>query len=354
MRCLPSPVRRAFTLIELLVVIAIIAILIGLLLPAVQKVREAAARSKCQNNLKQIGIGTHNYESSNGAFPYATKMDVLDAYNWSHLLLPFVEQQGLYNIYTNINGPITLSGDCPGGHGFGAAFQTARNTIIPYFTCPSDRKHVLNEAASTYYSRQRSNYRACAGNGDLYGNNPTGAPGGYVAGRGVFTATACQLFGTSNPPRQSIIPTIVDGTSNTIAYAECLRQAVDAWGTISDVTIGNMGAAFFSTFNTPNSTVADRPWGPCPAPQGDTGYKAPCSSLGGPQRPTGGFIPNQAAGTGCSNQATAHAAARSNHTGGVNVCMADGSVRFIPNSVSATTWRALGTINGGEVLANDW
>jgi prepilin-type N-terminal cleavage/methylation domain-containing protein/prepilin-type processing-associated H-X9-DG protein len=345
----PSPARRAFTLIELLVVIAIIAILIGLLVPAVQKVREAAARAMCANNVKQIALAAHTYESAHRALPYATKADVLDAYNWSHLVLPYLEQQAVYAIYTDLNGTITQTGDWPGAHGFGAGYQTARTTVIPTFQCPSDRPHVMNEDANTYYRRARANYRACAGSGDLYGNTPTGAPAGYVSGIGIFSVNQGQIFGTSNPPRQTKLSQIKDGTSNTLMFAECLRQAVDAWGTISDITIGNMGAAFFSTFNTPNSSNADRPWGPCPQTGSrDPGYRPPCTSLGGPNRPTAN--PPQSA----NNQRTAHAAARGPHTGGVNVALADGSVRFVADDVSATTWRALGTMNLGEVVGSDY
>src|SRR5262245_49332256 len=119
--------HRAFTLIELLVVIAIIAILIALLVPAVQKVREAAAHARCSNNLKQVALGVHSYESAYKKFPYATKADVLDAYNWSHLVLPFIDQQQVYAIYTDIDaGTINQTGDWPGAHGFGANFQQAR------------------------------------------------------------------------------------------------------------------------------------------------------------------------------------------------------------------------------------
>lgn len=357
MRYSASPNRRGFTLIELLVVIAIIAILIALLVPAVQKVREAAARSQCQNNLKQVALGVHSYESAHKKFPYATKADVLDAYNWSHLVLPFIDQQQVYAIYTNIDVGVinTAAGqDWANAHGFGAPFQTARVAVIPAYICPSDRPPVINENGSTYYRRSRANYRGCSGNGDLYGNLPNGSPAAYISGRGIFSVTQGQIFGV---PSAAVWHTkmshITDGTTNTIMLGECLRQCTDAWGTISDITIGNMGAAFFSTFNTPNTSSPDRPWGPCPYPgQGDNDYntnnRAPCSSLGGPNRPTA--TPPQSA----NNQRTAHAAARSAHPGGAMVALGDASCRFVSTSITVATWRALGTMAGGEVVSGDW
>jgi prepilin-type N-terminal cleavage/methylation domain-containing protein len=342
----------AFTLIELLVVIAIIALLMALLLPALQKVREAGNKSKCGANLNQIALAANSYENDNGGFPYATKADVLDAYNWSHLLLPYLDNKPVYAIYTTIGGPITQTTDWPGAQGFGngateeAQFQVARNTPITVFICPSDRKPVLNEAGSRKYSRQRGNYRGCAGSGDLYGALPAGGTG-YTPGRGIYSVNRGQIFGTAAAPLQTTATELTngDGVSTTMMFSECLRQTTDAWGTISDITIGNMGAAFFSTFTTPNSSTADRPWGPCPGPQGDTGYLAPCSSLGGPNRPPGAHN---------NNQRTAFATARSAHNGGVNIVMADRTVIFVKNSVSVGTWRALGTKGLNDIPGTDY
>jgi len=234
--------------------------------------------------------------------------------------------------------------DWPGAHGFGsnAPYPQARTTVLQAQQCPSDRKHVMNEVGNTYYARARGNYRACAGSGDLYGNAPAGAPNGYVSGIGAFGVRQGQVFGGGGAAvLYCRLSEITDGSSNTVALSESLKDCIDVWSTINDVSLGNMGGTFYSHFNTPNSTVADRPWGPCPVPQGDGGYKAPCTSLGGPNRPTG---------NSANNQRQAHAAARSFHPSGVVVALADGSARFVSNNISAATWRALGTKDLGDPL----
>jgi len=337
----------AFTLVELLVVIAIIGVLVALLLPAVQSARESSRRTRCQNNLKQWALAALNHESAFAKFPYGNKADVLDSYTWMHLSLPYIEQQPLFEMFQNLSSPVQQIGpDWPGAHAFGsnAPYPQARTAVLQPQQCPSDRKHVMNESTNTYYARSRGNYRACAGSGDLYGNLPAGALTGYISGLGVFGVRQGQIFGGGGAPvLYCTMAQITDGSSNTIAFSESLKDCIDIWSTINDVSLGNMGGTFYSHFNTPNSTVADRPWGPCPVPQGDKGYKGPCTSLGGPNRPTGNHN---------NNQRTAHAAARSFHPSGVNVAFADGASRFVSNNISAATWRALGTKDLADALGD--
>src|SRR5438128_1473994 len=155
-RILPMtlPVRRhAFTLIELLVVIAIIAILIALLVPAVQKVREAAARAQCQNNLKQLALGCHNYHDTKKQFPYGRKFDNWDTYTWSELILPYIEQGNVYNGYAfiNLNDWQQVYPGPNGPIGNNALQRQSRHSVIATFLCPSDIGPNTNELGTTDY-----------------------------------------------------------------------------------------------------------------------------------------------------------------------------------------------------------
>src|SRR5437868_4825315 len=128
---------RAFTLIELLVVIAIIGVLVGLLLPAVQKVREAANRMSCQNNLKQITLASHTYHDANGSFPCGRKFDQDQSFTWYHLILPYMEQQNLYNLFTLLNVPKAILDHGPD---YGLPADTdypGRSVAVKTFFCPS-------------------------------------------------------------------------------------------------------------------------------------------------------------------------------------------------------------------------
>ena len=342
------PFPRGFTLIELLVVIAIIAVLIALLLPAVQAAREAARRSQCTNNMKQLGIAMHNFHDTYGAFPYARKVDQWNAYTIYENILPFVEQGNIYNGYVSSGLNSTACPDISTNYQINSSVRTA---IVSTFFCPSDTGPVLDEAPSLQWMRTRGNYRGCVGPGDMYNNYPNPpATAPKTLPPGFFQVIPAQSYdtNTTNPtpkPFQAKFSDITDGTSNTVMLAEGLNATVTGpWpGPMGDLQLGNMGAAMFSNYTTPNSSSADQIWGPCPRDNGvDLQYpaSAPCISLGG-QR------------SNSSDSVNAFAASRSKHPGGVNAGMADGSVRFIKNTINTSVWWALGTRGGGEVLSSD-
>jgi prepilin-type N-terminal cleavage/methylation domain-containing protein len=334
--------RPAFTLIELLVVIAIIAILIALLVPAVQKVREAAARTQCTNNLKQMALACHAYHDANKRLPYGRRYDIWDTYTWTQLILPHIDQGPVYQGYWTLqSAPYVTNYPGPNGPiGDDVALRAARTAIIPVFNCPSNNGLVSNELGTLPYGFYRGSYRGCAGSGDMYGKSTDLTAGPW--GLGVFGVMPGQSTdaGAAVPNRKVTLVMITDGTSNTLLLTEGLMSNVmPGWGgPMGEIVYGNMGGALFTASLTPNSSSADRPIGPCPQDQGDGQYKAPCSSLGG----SAWWTPSASG---------AHAAARSSHVGGVNAALADATVRFFDNSIDIATWRGLGTMAGGETVS---
>lgn len=323
--------RTAFTLIELLVVIAIIAVLIGLLLPAVQKVREAAARAKCTNNLKQLALGLHNYESSYARLPYGWASESGGPFSekrpsdmawyhrrqcWFQEILPFIEQTALYNSYkADTTDYIFYIPDA------------IKAQIVPSQACPSDPS-APGKGAGGNANAFQSSYSVCAGGVTWTGTTPTQRDVAYGDAGGIFYVDS-----------KTKLTDITDGTSNTIMAGEGIirgRSTSGTWGELGGHWGGAPHGSYgFSTFQPPNTSVADRVYS--------------CKATTFPGAPNGAPCENGNAG-GLSGRWNF---VRSYHTGGANVAMGDASVRFVRDSVDLQTWRAAGTRAEG-VVASDF
>lgn len=324
---------------EVLVVTAVVAVLIALLVPAVQKVREMTVRAACQERLRQLAFALDHYRDANDTFPYGRRYDIWDSYTWTSHVLPYVGETSVYaGFWTMFTYP--YSTNYPGANGpIGdeGRLRAARHAILPVFYCPADVGPMGNELNTGPFGFYRNNYRGCSGTGDMYGK-PTDATGGPW-GIGVFGV----LQGQSDDPGASIrtlrtqSSDVVDGLSNTLLLSEGLVPTVTNWGgPLGETFYGNMGGGIFSSSLTPNSSAPDGVCGPCPRDCGDQYYRAPCQVA----CPAGWWTPSGLGG---------HSAARSNHFAGVNAAFADGSTRFVTNDVDLSVWRALGTRSGGEL-----
>ncbi len=328
--------RSAFTLVELLVVIAIIGILIALLLPAVQAAREAARRSQCVNNVKQVGLALHNFVSAHGSFPHGT-YNLIDDYNngtpppyngynerrcWMHDILPFLEEPALYE---SIDRYVRLQPNSTANSGPNCMSAPQRWQTVPALMCPSDPANPKVITCSnggpgpggTLMGSQgfSGNVVALAGN-DYF--NPTGAASSKSL-NGVF-------FAISTVRTRDI----TDGTSKTLLTSEIVlvtdtANQDDIRGRYHN---SRHGTTLFSTRLPPNSSNPDQMWF--------------CIS-GQPMAPVVFQDPGVPG---------VFLLARSYHPGGVNAGMADGSVRFVPDEIDPLLYKALGTRNGAETTTD--
>jgi prepilin-type N-terminal cleavage/methylation domain-containing protein len=398
--------RQAFTLVELLVVMAIIAILIGLLLPAVQKARESAARTQCTNNLKQIGLAATQYHDAYGKLPAAvlmaygvhddpttglsgceTQLDIAEPFgpNWAVLILPFIEQSGIYaqaNVQSypgpNWPGPwVAGVGPDPATLGINTSWRSIRGAVIKTYLCPSDGNNVTpyddDGANDTTPGADRppergwarGNYAANCGFTDFdhtvggfnaIQNEPFGGPGDPTSDGLPAHMTVAYSKG---PPMAinfgSRIVDFTDGTSNTSLFNE-VRAGVNQYDPRGTWAIGLPGCSI---------TNAGRNYNPTPNNLLGEGNPSTLANATGGDEIAGVYkywYPGMATrdGMGAYEQgctaagcdAWNSAMARSKHTGGVMSCFADCSVHFISNNITQWAWCLLQSKNDGNPLDN--
>jgi prepilin-type N-terminal cleavage/methylation domain-containing protein len=331
MRRISSPRRSAFTLIELLVVIAIIAVLIGLLLPAVQKVREAAARMSCSNNLRQFGLGFHSYDSTIGwlppsqaavqySIPYGPRWTGKPILTWSFAILPFIEQNALYDFgnqvmpsATLITPPLPAYGDLGQHAGTPESFMAQSPKI---FRCPSDNLVNKSPIVSGGYYYGLTTYGVNSGTGSI-----------WVSG------SSEKKDGTMFFNSQVRIPEIGDGTSNTLLLGE--RSFNDPNLALNGYT--EEGTLFYYAAIWRNGNLP--PLGEIRVPLDQINFKLQPS-----------YTDTNLKNLAFQKRLLGYS---SDHPGGANFLFGYGSVRFLREDLNLLTLQALATRNGGEVVTAD-
>lgn len=331
--------RRGFTLIELLVVIAIIAILIALLLPAVQQAREAARRTQCKNNLKQIGLALHNYHDTHSVFPQGKVLDRNVRYpgcpgwvngsgfSWRVMILPQIEQSALYQQNTQPNSGIYTCGPFAAG---AANRLVLLRASLPAYLCPSDASLFVGSEKPTNYA---------------------GVGGGTKNSHGWNDAqTARGIMGFPGTRMRDI----ADGTSNTGMVGEVHRGVLfNRYSGGPDKITGlrcqwwaaESGFCHADTFFPPNAANPNKAnnKGQNP-PQEGAANDLGCLSGQGPCADQVSWVDDVA-----DNEPGARGVS-SAHTGGAQILLGDGSVRFVSENIDINNWRGIGTMNGGEVI----